>query len=344
MSEVRPSGEEVDGAAQLLASAHARVAAAAADLALPDDLRLTERQRHIIGAMLARLVRDVEDALRAALLDAVPGEALRAALSSAQVEIALPVLGRGGALDDPGLADALLRRAEEHRLHGAGAADNALLIELAGDGDEVLAGEAMGVLIAQGSRLDPFREPLLPRADLPAELDHHLVWTIAAALRRYMVQRHGLLPASADGALSAAATGLLSAHDEGEAMEARCRRLAAALRDSGRLDDQAVLRALTDAGLPLFIAILSLRTGFDQDAVWQVLSARSARGTALLLCAARIDRRTAGALLLALGSDEAAAAAQLDVFDGLAAEEAAGMLSLWRVDPGYRAAIARLGR
>lgn len=344
MSELRPSGEGVDGAAQLLASAHARVAAAAADLALPDDLRLTERQRHVMGAMLARLVRDIEDALRAALVAAVAGDALHAALSSAQVEIALPVLADSGALGAPTLTDALLRRAEEHRLHGAGAADNALLIELAGDGDQRLAGEAMGVLIAQGIRLDPFREPLLPRADLPAELDHHLVWTIAAALRRYMVQRHGLAPAEADAVLAESSARLLAGHDEGEAMDARCRRLAAALRDAGRLDDQVLLRALTDAGLPLFIAILSLRAGFDQDAVWQMLSARSTRGTALLLRAAEVERRTAGALLLALGSDEQAAAAQLDVFDGLTTAEAAGLLSLWRVDPGYRAAILRLAR
>jgi hypothetical protein len=341
MSDVRLSGGEGDGAAQLLASARARVAAAAADLALPQGLRLSDRQRTTMLALLGNLVRSVEAALRAELAPAAPGAALQAALSSAHVEIAVPVLAGDLALAEPALIDLLLRRAEEHRLHRAAAGENALLVELAGDSDEAVAREAMALLIAQNGRLDGFGEPVLPRSDLPAELDHHLVWTVAAALRRYMVGRHAAEPALCDAAVAAAASRVLARHDEGETAEARATRLALALRDAGRLDEPELLaRGLTQGSLPLFLALLAVRTGLGTGAVWELLSAAS--GPVLLLRAAALDRPEAAAILVAWGLPEAALADALDRLDGTNEAAARALLTLWRADPGYRAAVARL--
>ncbi|MEO7177713.1 MAG: hypothetical protein ABIW83_02605, partial [Allosphingosinicella sp.] len=89
---MRANGGELDGAAQLLASAHARVAAAIADLALPEAFRLSDRQRLTVSHLLRRLVGDVEDELRSALAADFPRDEdspLRAALSSASLPIAL---------------------------------------------------------------------------------------------------------------------------------------------------------------------------------------------------------------------------------------------------------------
>src|SRR4051812_10890978 len=147
MSDTRRSSE-LDGAARLVASARTRVAAAAADLRLPEGDRLTEWQRRTMLALLHRLVRSVEDDLRSAVAEWLPAgehEALHASLSSAQVDIAGPLLD-DSAFWDPALVALLLRRAEEHRLQ-MGAADNALLIELAGSDDDAIAGEAMAVLV-----------------------------------------------------------------------------------------------------------------------------------------------------------------------------------------------------
>src|SRR5688500_606243 len=129
MSEVRANGGELDGAAQLLASARARVAAAMADLALPEAFRLSDRQRVTLSHLVRRLVGDVEDDLRSALaahFAADGAEPLLAALSSASLPIATKVLEGGEALADPALFALLLRRAEEHRLARA-APDRQLL-------------------------------------------------------------------------------------------------------------------------------------------------------------------------------------------------------------------------
>jgi hypothetical protein len=85
---------------------------------------------------------------------------------------------------------------------------------------------------------------------------------------------------------------------------------------------------------------LAVRSGLGQDSVWEILSEPAGRGPVLLLRAAGVGRNEAAAILLRL--DEDRAEAQLDRFDTIDEAEAAALLSLWRADPGYRAAIARL--
>jgi hypothetical protein len=344
MSEVRASGGELDGAAQLLASARARVAAAMADLALPEAFRLSDRQRITVSHLLRRLVGDVEDELRSALVAwfaADDSEPLRAALSSASLPIAIKVLEGGGALADPALFALLLRRAEEHRLARA-APDRRLLTALAGDSDETIAAAAVSLLIAESRRLDAFHEPLLAGGDLPAEVAHGLVWTVAAALRTYLVARHGVAPAAADDAVTAAATAWLGRYDEGVGADAIARRLALALEARGRLDDSLLVQSVTEGALPLFLAGLSLRTGLDPQALWELLPDSVGRGPAIVLRAAGVGREAAAAMMLHLAGREEAVGAQLDGYDALGPEEARRRILLWRLDPAYRAAVARL--
>ena len=337
--------EKNGGAASLLASARARLSVAFDDLRLPQDLRLSEWQRTVVTALRARLVRQIEDELRSGLAEALEGtgnEALHAALSSAHVVIAEPILEERGAPSDPALTSAILRRAEEHRLFRAGGADHVFLLELAGDKDEQVAGEAMALLIAQSSRFDSFHDPVMARTELTAHTHHFLVWTIAAALRHYMIEQHGLDPSTADEALAGAAGRVLADYDEGETVEALALRLAWRLRDTGRLDDALVARTLLDGSLPLFLAALTMRSGFDVAAAWEIASEPSGRGIALLLRVAGRSRDKAGAILVRMEEDETRLAAQLDLFDLSDEEEAGRQLRLWRIDPAYRAAIARL--
>lgn len=344
MSEVRANGSELDGAAQLLASARARVSAAMADLALPDALRLSDRQRVAVSHLLRRLVGDVEDELRSGLIAhfAADGEEpLRAALSSATLPIAVPVLQGGGALADPALFALLLRRAEEHRLARA-APERGLLTALAGDLDDAVAAAALSLLVAESRRLDAFHEPLLAAGDLPAEVAHGLAWTVAAALRTYLIHRHRVRPAAADDAVTAATAAWLGRYDEGAGADALARRLASRLDQLGRLDDPLLVRAAGEGALPLFLAGLSLRTGLDPQALWELLPDSAGRGPAIVLRAAQVGRDAAASILLHLAGREEGVGGQLDLFDTLDAGEARRQILLWRLDPAYRAAVARL--
>lgn len=342
-----------DAARLLLAAARERFAVAATDFLLPERARLTEWQRLTAAALLTRLVGAIEDGLRARLSGRFPDqEAVEAALGSPRVEIAMPILERAQALRDAELGTVLMRRVEEHRYWKEHAASGGgdLLAELARDADETIASEAMVLLIARSRRFDNFQEPLMGDADLPAELQHKLVWLIAAALRHYLVQQHKMASGAADSAISEAAVDLLASCDESRSLEASAMRLARRLFQAGRLAGADLARMLEQGQLPLFVAGLAARCTLDYASAWEVLSDPRGRGSAILLRSGRVDRDAAASILLMLnsrgrlflGQEGDAAAAQLDLYDDMAEAEALEVLRLWQVDPGYRAAIARL--
>jgi uncharacterized protein (DUF2336 family) len=335
-----------DDAARLLLAASQRRAVATTDLFLPESLRLSERQRSTVSSLLDKLVRTIEDELRASLAGSFAAEAaLQAALASAHVQIALPLLSGSEALHDPELVAILLRRVEEHRIYrGSSRADDALQLLIA-DADPAIAAEAMAVLTGRSRRLDRFHDPVLARTELPADVQHRLVWTVAAALRRYLVEQHAIDPAVADAALASAAVALLGSYDEGDSLDARSVRLAQRLGEADRLDGATFLSFLTGGTLPLFLAGLSVRTGLAYGSVWDVLSDPAARGLVYLLRAAGLARQDAAAILIALGMipDEAGLASAVDLFDVTSEAAARRALSLWSLDPAYRAAVLRMG-
>lgn len=341
-----------DAARLLLAAARERFSVTSADLLLPEQSRLSEWQRLTASALLARLVRSLEDALRGGVAHHLAHhEALHAALGSPRVEIALPVLERAQALRDPELGTVLVRRVEEHRFwkeHGA--SGDAFLNALVGDDDESVAREAMALLIARSRRFDRFQEPVMAEADLSADLRHRLVWLIAAAIRQYAIQQHGLPSGEADAAIAAAAAELIGDYDEGASLEACCLRLSRRLMHLSRLEGADLANMLEGGQLPLFVAGLAVRCSLDYASAWEVLSDPRGRGPSLLLRCGGIERESAAWILLMLsargrlfsGQDGDAAAAQLDLFDATTEEAAREVLLLWQADPGYRAAIARL--
>lgn len=344
-------GNQSDAARLLLAAARERFAVAAADLLLPDQARLTEWQRLTAAALLTRLILGIEDDLRARL--AVRFEdhpALHAALSSARVPIALSILERANVLGDADLGNVLVRRVEEHRFWKAHAPREGgdLLFELVRDKDGEVAAEAMELVIARARRFDRFQEPEMGQIELPAELQHKLVWLVAASLRHYIVQHHGL--AAVDGLIEEAGSALIAGHDEGNILESRAMRLARRLSRLGRLDGALLERILAEGMLPLFIAGAATLCGMDYAAAWEVIADPRGRGPAILLRAADVEREAAAAILLLAnsrgplvsGAEGDATAAQLDLYDSLDSASAGEVLRLWRADPGYRAAVARV--
>ncbi|HTU12753.1 MAG TPA: DUF2336 domain-containing protein [Allosphingosinicella sp.] len=344
-------GRQSDAARLLLAAARERFAVAATDLLLPDAARLSEWQRLTAAALLTRLIHSIEDDLRARLaakFEAHP--AVHAALSSARVPIALPILERAQVLRDADLGNVLVRRVEEHRFWKAHAPAGGqdLLFELVRDTDEVVAAEAMELVIARSRRFDRFQEPDMGQVELPAELQHKLVWLVAASLRHYIVQQHNL--AAVDGIIEEAGSALVAAHDEGTILEAHATRLARQLASTGRLDGALLLRALSEGMLPFFIAGAATLCGLDYPAAWEVIADPRGRGPAILLRAAGVGREEAAAILLLAnsrgplvsGAESEATIVQLELYDSLARAAAEEVLGLWRAAPGYRAAVARV--
>jgi hypothetical protein len=161
-----------------------------------------------------------------------------------------------------------------------------------------------------------------------------------------MIGTHRIDPAAVDLALGQAASGLITAYDEGDTLEARCNRLARLLHGADRLDGGAIADFLQEGTLPLFLASLSAATGIGYSAVWDLLQEPNGRGSVFLLKAAGLDRQQAGQVLLALASKfgDDLLIRQIDLFDALRDDEAEQALGLWLLDPAYRDAVLRLNQ
>jgi uncharacterized protein (DUF2336 family) len=249
------------------------------------------------------------------------------------------------------LSNVLVRRVEEHRYwkaHAPGAGGDDLLYMLVRDADEEVAAEAMELIIARSRRFDRFQEPAMGQVELPAELQHKLVWMVAAALRHYVVQHHRV--AAVDAAIEEVASAFIADYDEGATLEARAVRLARRLHAAGRLDGALLGRSLAEGMLPFFIAGIATLAALDYAAAWEVLADPRGRGPALLLRAASLGRDSAAEILLHLnsrghlvsGAESDATAGQLDLYDTIDEAAARDVLRLWQAHPAYRASVARI--
>jgi uncharacterized protein (DUF2336 family) len=355
-----PSGDAdrlLTAAAQAADGARHRLATTLVDLFLPGNSRLNDQQRITMARILNALVTTVEDDFRQRLIGAMGGAAtpeLAAALATARVQIATPILEKARLLQDQELMAVLLRRADEHRLAtGLSRAterhDNAassLIDRLLDHVDPAVPAAAMALLIAESRRLDRFGDAILARTDLPAELQHRLVWWVAAALRDYMVERHAIDPAGADYALVTAATAMLAGYDEGDTLEARAFHLAHLLHREDALDDALLAEAVAEGRLALFAAALALRASIDGRAAWEMVVDVTGTRLAVLLRSIDCSRDIAGGIMLMLamaeGRTEDQLADHLDAFDMLEPERAGEALRPWRLDQDYRRAIASL--
>jgi uncharacterized protein (DUF2336 family) len=343
-------------AARAADGARERLATALVELFLPADSRLTDQQRITMARLLAGLVSAVEDDLRRRLIELLDAEApdgLKAALAIARIEIAGPILENAQVLRDADLVAVLLRRADEHRLASALVLRAAprelgagLIDQLLDATDPGVAAAAMGLLIAESRRFDHFGDPVVARTELPAELQHRLVWWVAAALRTYMISRHGLDPVAADRATVAAASAMLAGYDEAVTLEGRAFELAARLNRAGGIDDALLVRALTEGRLAFLAAALGLRAGIDASAAWDMIVDSEGSRLAVLLRAIGCGRDAAAEILLRLAlvdrRAEEGVADRIDAFDDLDHDRAASAIRPWRLDGEYRRAIAAL--
>ena len=278
--------------------AERRLAVAIDDFFLPDEARLDERLRAALAGTLARLVAAVENTVRqhaARLLAAREAPDLSAALSGDDMPI-LDRLVSAGLVRDVDLMRELVGRVRQDVLARSLPVDApeepdhaSLLARLVQHPDNVVATAAMGLLAAE-SRRQGESEGLPTSTDLPAELHHRLVWWITAALReRFETRAGGELPAL-DRALAEAAQRSVSAHDEGDRLEAAAMRLAAALDARAVELAPLLLEALADHRPALFIALIGHALGLDHADAREIVLDPAADRLWLVLRALEVDR------------------------------------------------------
>lgn len=311
------------------------------DLFLPDDARLDERMRLALATRLHETIGAIETELRrqaARLLAARGASAQAEELLTAPVGLAAERLTRAGLLRDEALIGELIAQVRDALLSEALPATNSnedvsLVVRLAGIPDRVVAGAAQMLLVADSKAA----------AVLPADMQHRLVWWVAAAIRPAMPD------AGADRAIAEAATRSLSAYDDSVRAEAIAVRLASAIE--ARHDELAplLLEALGDRRLSLFTAVLAGAIGIDFEQARALVQEPEGERLWLALRAIQLDRPTIARIALTLSDadprrDIEAFADELDRITAIEPAEARLALAPETLDRDFRAAIAALAR
>jgi len=334
---------EAGGNAVSRLAGRGRLATVRRDFFLNPAKRLTEQERALMTAMLHCLIGDVADAIRAALPSG------RLAANDESDAALVEELSATGLLDIPELMALLLRRADEERIATAararsGRREARVLQGLVSHDYGAVAAAAMALILGRGRRRDRFGQCLISFDDLSETSAEALAQAVAAALRRELGAARGL-PA-ADGELTQASDNVLEHRDPERGIDALTAALVVFLDESGGLTDELVLAAAHEGEIGFVAEVLARRAGLSTDSVLDELLSGNAAHVMALLRVAGASRELGAGLLGGIGdllgiSDAGAA---IGMFDRMTDTEVQSARSWLLTEPGYRAALERLGQ
>ena len=343
------------------------------DLFSQQSVILSAQERALMVDILEKLIREVSREVRAKLATrlanapAVPRE-LAVLLANDEIDIASPILLNSPALRDVDLIEIVHNRSRQHLLAVAMRRDlsmpvSAALVET-GHSDVILAllsnqeariSEATLAYVVEQSKVnDEFQEPLIRRKDLPKALAMRMIYWVGAAIRSAIIERFEVDPTEIDNALEPALKDLggeVSAAQASMPRHSAAEELARSLKSSGRLTPSLMLQALRRGEVALFEAMLSTANDLRLSLVQRFLYEEGGSGLAVLARAQRMSREEFSTIFLltrrAKSGQGAASAAELGravtYFDGVTFEQAQKVLTYWRRDPEYLAAIRSVG-
>jgi uncharacterized protein (DUF2336 family) len=358
---------------QLLALARSRSDASRAELfAVIGDLFhdrndiLNAQERalmlDILEKLLTEVARDVRHrlALKLAGAPGVPRE-LAVLLANDEIEIATPILMKSQALEDIDLIEVIRNRSRQHILAVAMRRDittqvSDALVET-GDRDVIrtllenqdahIARATLAYLVEQSKAVDEFQEPLVRRADLPAELARRMIYWVGAAVRQALIDRFEIDPEILDDRLEPlikeeAGTAAAQAAED-DAADVLSRALGAARQLTPRL----LLQTLRRGEIPLFEAMFAEMSGLRLRLVSRLAYEPGGQGLAVAARGIGLNREEFATIFLLTrrakagqgGFAPAELGRALEFFDRLSHAAAETVLNRWRRDPDYLFAI-----
>jgi len=341
------------------------------DLVISQDGRLNDRERALSDQVLTRLVQDMELQVRRQLAERISKlsrapEGLITLLSKDDISVAGPLLERSMLLTDTALIEAVRMRTREHQLCIAmrsvvSEAVSDALVEHAVEPDVLealirnpnaaISSSAMAYLVAESRRFDQFQDPLLSRADLPAELAHHMFWWVSAKLRQKILREFKIEEYELDPLLETGTQAILEEVD-GERKKtamATARELASALHSEGQLSIEILINMLRKQRVPAYCAGLSHLAGVSFESIQRIILDKDITPFAILCKAVKFGEAhfsTMALLLLQSHNNNRQSTAQLrnvlELFREISSDQAQAALKYWHNDSALQKAIMKV--
>ncbi|MBB4287545.1 DUF2336 domain-containing protein [Roseospira goensis] len=328
---------------------------------------LNDREFALMADILRRVLKEIEVSVRRRIAAEfasrpdVPRDLLTF-LANDEIDVAYPVLSQSPVLRDADLVEVIRNRTLEHQLAVAvrfevseavadelvGTGNETVITELLKNPDARISRATLAYLVEQSRRVGGFREPILSRRELPADLAKRMVLWVSAALRKTIVERFDLDPAEVDSMIERAAlSGDLDDDTAGTAGPTAAERLAEELSAAGRNDADLMISALQNGEVSLFVTLFARATGMREILVRRMLFEPGGEGLAIACKALGLKREDFSVLFLfsrkarpvphAVLRDEHKAV--MDLYDRMTEEACRAVLARWRRDHNYLKAL-----
>lgn len=351
------------GAAALLARfaaaerrARTRERGLADDLFQPAEHRLDDRSRAATAALIRALADCVVRELRDRAVKTLRGreEATLAETLAQSGDDPFERLAAAGVLRDETFLATVMERVRLELLtrqlpiEAPEELDRpSILARLVQSNDRVVAHAATALLSAESQRRSFEDHGTLETTGLPPDQHRRLVWWVAAALRRAVMEVAGDGITTVERALSEAAGRSIEGYDADARPEAAALRLAAAI--DAREDELPLLlgEALADRRLTLFIALVAHGLKLDLETVGAIVLDADDDRLWILLRALDLPREAMAKAAYALFEADPRRSSEhlpdrLDAAMAIPVDAARAALAPLRLDPDYRAAMQAL--
>ncbi len=341
------------------------------DLVVSQDGRLSDHARALTDQVLTNLVKSMEVqvrrelALRLVDLPHAP-DGLLAMLAKDEILVAGPLLECSRILKDSTLVEVVQMRTREHQLCIAmrenlsttvsdalveHAAEPDILEALIRNPNASISEASMAYLVAESRRFDQFQEPLLSRADLPAELAHKMFWWVSVQLRQKILSDFNIEEHEVDPLLEAATKDILAETEAERAGTARAKAetLAKTLKDEGQLTVELLIDMLRKNRIPAFCASMSHLAGISFSTVYRIILDKDITPFAILCKAIKLNEAhfsTMALLVLHSQNNKQQSAQQLQnllrLFKEITSDQAQKTLTYWHNDSELQKAALKI--
>ncbi len=293
-------------------SAPARRALVEAVTEIPaaEDEGTSQRERKLMFDILRRLVHEAEMAVRRTIslrlseMNDAPRDLVRL-LANDKIEIAYPILTKSGALEDDDLIEIIEHRTFEHQLavsirSNIGESVTDALVDtgeknvikcLLQNSTSKISRATMEYLVEQSEREDIFREPLVRREELGADLAERMFLWVSQSLREIIVKDWHLDERTVERLITEAEQRHWKDSDTAEARQSKAQQLAERLDEQGLLSQEAMMRILRNGDVALFIAMFSRISRLEDSFAKRIIFDPGGRALAAACIASEIDEQ-----------------------------------------------------
>ncbi|MBB5085897.1 DUF2336 domain-containing protein [Roseospira marina] len=329
---------------------------------------LNDREFALMADILRRVLKEIEIGVRRRIAAEfasrpdVPRDLLTF-LANDEIDVAYPVLSQSPVLRDADLVEVIRNRTLEHQLAVAvrfevsetvsdelvGTGNETVITELLKNPDARISRATLGYLVEQSQRIDGYREPILSRDELPADLAKRMIFWVSAALRKAIVDRFALDPNEVDTLMEEAAreVGEDTVHGTTAARRTAAERLAEELSAAGRNDADLMISALQNGEVSLFVTLFAHASGMREILVRRMLFEPGGEGLAIACKAMNFAREDFSVIFLfsrkarpvppAVLRDEHHAV--MGLYERMTVEACRKVLTRWTRDHNYLRAL-----